>query len=1275
MNTSNDTLGDAGSPQAPPSPISLTDLQLVRRIDAGNYGEVWLARSVVGTWRAVKIVRRDRFETAEPFEREYAGITAFEPVSLTHPGLVSILHVGRNEAEGWFYYVMELADDVAALIRAGADTSPAANATASPHQRRADSLTGAAENPASVLTNVATYAPRTLEADLAQGRLSVADCVTIGLNLASGIAHLHSHGLVHRDIKPANVIFVRGSPKLADPGSVKRKDRPQTLIGTEGFIPLEGPGTPQGDIFSLGRLRYEASTGEPAHKFPKPPAGLATWPDHQAWLDLNEVLCRACERDAAKRYQSVEAMQKDLLLLQTGQSLRRLRWAESSVRMLTRTFAIVAALGVIAGAGYFYQRHQSAGFARLAAENRNNLVRFHVANGVQQMDEGDLLGSLPWFVEALRLDEGNRAGEEMHRRRIESILRQAPRLVAIGAHEDAIEHSELSSDGNRLVTASSDRTARVWNAETGHPITPPLRHADAVRYAAFSPDGSRVVTASADRIACVWDARSGQKLLDSLRHNGSVEQALFTPDGERIVTASEDGTARIWDVRDGRPIGESLRHRDAVDCLALSGDGTLVITGARDGEARVWSAVTGKPISPTFEHRGRIRSVAFSPDGRFVATGSSDDTAYIWESQSGRKVWGPLRHVGTVWHVEFSPDGSRLLTTGGVHGESGEAHLWNLRNGEEVGNPILSQKVVRRARFSPDGRWVASCGQDGTARIWDSESKRPVSPLFVQDQSVWHIQFSAEGKRLLISGKDGMWRLWDLASDLFEHAPMRHGARVAGAQFSPDGKQVLTASWDETVRLWDPASFSANPIFEFQSFSLRGIFSPDKKWIATVGEDGVRLHPTGALKNTVRFIPHPGNVMFSNDGKRIVLFSRWDRTVRIYEYELDGTGSRELPIEVPFRAVKPVLSHDGEWIVGVGVHETRDGLGEALIWNIRTGKACSERMVHAGTPLSAAFSPDDRFVVTASGNSGPCDAKLWRVPTGEFTGIEYRHKLDIRTVEFSPDGRRLGTGCGDGSAQVWEAVSERPVGKALRHKRGVVSLRFSPDGRRVLTASEDRTARIWEAETGDPVSAPLQHQGALVDAVFSPDGNHVLTASHDGTVCVWDVPLTKTPTDELILLAGLISGRRVTASGDLLANDVRWMREAIQKVRSSALHEPAKLTERRANWHSLQAMRCEQERDWLAAIFHLDRLIGLQPDVPSLEFRRTRAPVELERENSRGMDSLSDQPGQNRLYPRRDPTTPPQLIDLSNFYNAPLLGNWYFDVPDSRPLPLKHGVD
>src|SRR5204863_1261383 len=96
-------------PSRPPPPIP--NHEIIARIGSGSYGEVWLARSITGASRAVKVVWRSQFSSERPYEREFHGIVQFEPISRSHPGVVNVLHIGRDDLAGCFFYVMELADD------------------------------------------------------------------------------------------------------------------------------------------------------------------------------------------------------------------------------------------------------------------------------------------------------------------------------------------------------------------------------------------------------------------------------------------------------------------------------------------------------------------------------------------------------------------------------------------------------------------------------------------------------------------------------------------------------------------------------------------------------------------------------------------------------------------------------------------------------------------------------------------------------------------------------------------------------------------------------------------------------------------------------------------------------------------------------------------------------------------------------------------------------------------------------------------------------------
>ena len=149
------------------------------------------------------------------------------------------------------------------------------------------------------------YTPRTLKSDLLfHGRLPFEECVRIGLALATALEHLHDNGLVHRDVKPSNIIFVNGVPKLADIGLVTGVDATRSYVGTEGFAAPEGPGTPQADLYSLGKVLYEIATGKDRQEFPELPTQLRELPDREGLMELNAVIARACRHDPKDRYAS-----------------------------------------------------------------------------------------------------------------------------------------------------------------------------------------------------------------------------------------------------------------------------------------------------------------------------------------------------------------------------------------------------------------------------------------------------------------------------------------------------------------------------------------------------------------------------------------------------------------------------------------------------------------------------------------------------------------------------------------------------------------------------------------------------------------------------------------------------------------------------------------------------------------------------------------------------------------------------------------------------------
>ena len=240
------------------------DHEILRKIGTGAYGEVWLARSVIGAYRAVKVVWREDFADEQIFIREFDGVLTYEPIARGIPGLVHILHVGQNSGPSrYYFYVMELADDA---------------------------YTGSHTDPDS-------YIPRTLHSDMQQygNRPMPLDYVLeVGCQLSRALAGLHAQELTHRDVKPTNVIFINGRVKLADAGLVAHSNQ-RSFVGTEGYIPPEGPGTPRADVYALAKVLYEMSTGMDRLNFPALPAELPEGATHRRWIEFNKIICAAAD--------------------------------------------------------------------------------------------------------------------------------------------------------------------------------------------------------------------------------------------------------------------------------------------------------------------------------------------------------------------------------------------------------------------------------------------------------------------------------------------------------------------------------------------------------------------------------------------------------------------------------------------------------------------------------------------------------------------------------------------------------------------------------------------------------------------------------------------------------------------------------------------------------------------------------------------------------------------------------------------------------------------
>jgi WD40 repeat protein len=302
--------------------------------------------------------------------------------------------------------------------------------------------------------------------------------------------------------------------------------------------------------------------------------------------------------------------------------------------------------------------------------------------------------------------------------------------VIIVPESCSIQSAVFSPDGTRIVTASSEHTARIWDSAGANQLLVLTGHDAPVCSAAYAPHGKHIVTAAEDGTARVWDAASGETLQVLSGHGGPVWSAAYSPDGARIITASEDGTARVWETASGDPLQALSGHGAGVRSAGYSPDGARVVTASEDGTARVWDATTGETLQVLTGHGSPVWSAVYSPDGLRVLTASEDGAARVWDISTGEALQVLRGHEAEVWSADYSPDGAHIVTAS----KDGTARVWDTATGHPLRMITGHEAGVRSAAYSPDGARIVTASKDGTARVWDAIDGGELRLLSIKDQ-------------------------------------------------------------------------------------------------------------------------------------------------------------------------------------------------------------------------------------------------------------------------------------------------------------------------------------------------------------------------------------------------------------------------------------------------------------------------------------------------------------------------------------------------------------
>ena len=409
---------------------------------------------------------------------------------------------------------------------------------------------------------------------------------------------------------------------------------------------------------------------------------------------------------------------------------------------------------------------------------------------------------------------------------------------------------------------------------------------------------------------------------------------------------------------------------------------------------------------------------------------------------------------------------------------------------------------VFSVRFSPDGKLLATGTEDGIARIWDATTGRLVKELVGHPHRINAVAFSPDGQLLLTGGNASRAKIWSVETGT-ELASIKCNLEVRAVAFLPNGKRFVTAGGDFCVTLWDTETGAAVRTLRGHEKAILSLsVSPDGRFLASGSQDyTVRIWDAEAgslvrlidLRTSLFPANYPYALAFTPDGKRIAI---GDAANQIQFWDVEGKGGPTLLTKAEVNTGDSIAFSPRISLFATG--HIRDN--HVRIWQLSNGRELKTFAGHGARVNSVTFSPDGRRLASGSGDGS---VKLWSVLTDGETAL-LRHP-GMQWASWSADGRRIATISRD-TVRIWDATAEVQLREFSVSAEGPAfrSIAISPDGTRAVLKGAGHGADVCDLEAAKITLSLERGVGKLTSVAFSPSSNQVATGTTDRLVTIWD---------------------------------------------------------------------------------------------------------------------------------------------------------------------------
>jgi WD40 repeat protein/serine/threonine protein kinase len=759
-----------------------------------------------------------------------------------------------------------------------------------------------------------------------------------------------------------------------------------------------------------------------------------------------------------------------------------------------------------------------------------------------------------------------------------------PRAVMFQAHNDDVTSVAFSPDGARIASGSVDRTITLWNVSTGTPLDSFRGHEGPVRAVVFSPDGARIFSASNDKTVKVWDAYRGPAPRPLQNHGDSIGGVAVSPDGKLIASASFDGSVKIWSTRTGAELASFRGYADG--CIsanvAFNSDGTQIVRSAsnfeKSGVVQVWDLKSEKEVvtiaGPTVEDQA-------SQMMRYT-NGAGDKEISAWNMMRRLNEMKPSHLINTA---VISPDGKQIA----IGTNDNLISLWDARTGSQLATLRGHEEGITSLAFSPNGTLLASGSYDRTIKLWESRTGAELGTLSGHQLGVKSVVFNADGTQLASGSEDKTVRIWDPISKAEVTTLRGHQGVITSATFTPDGKRLASASHDHTLKLWDVAT--ATELVTIPCILPNSVaFTPDGTRAVVGAGVYVMIFDVRTAVVPVRLQGHADHVTsltFSFDSTRLVSGSV-DNTFRLWD---TTNGSELATFKHGSRLHSAVAFSPHTMQLASAASENSIRISDA-----RTGIELAKITGHKGPVASVAFNSNGSRIVSGAFDN---TIKVWDSHSRQEVSTLLGHTDDVTSVVFSPDDKRIISDAQDGVLKVWDAVKGTEIASLKGDRDRLNSIAVNSDGTKIAQGvwsfkpSVQPQVLLWEARND---AQPKGFFGIAFAVMFSPNGDQLIVKDIEERVRVWDTSNGE-ENEYAAIPPGLIDRIR---SPDGKTQVVKSEYDLLLVRRSQNWADLwSEDYDRRQFWkpinHTIHAATYEQDRQWFAAAWHLQRLAELKP--------------------------------------------------------------------------------